>query len=80
MDTVKDGVNGFLVGVEDAAGLADRLIRVLRLNEAEWKQMSDSALATAVSYTWDDATDLLEKALSDVMCGATAGVPCAQES
>jgi glycosyltransferase involved in cell wall biosynthesis len=67
LDTVKEGVNGFLVDVEDSAGLAEALIRVLMLPEADWRQMSDAALATAARYTWDDATDLLESALRDVI-------------
>lgn len=67
MDIVEEGVNGFLVDVENSVGLAERLIKVLTLCEAEWKQMSDAAHATAVRYTWDDATDLLESALHDVI-------------
>lgn len=67
LDTVQEGVNGFLVNVEDSAGLADRLVRVLTLGEAEWSRMSETALATAIRYTWDDATDLLESALRDVI-------------
>ena len=47
--------------------LAERLMEVLRLSEAEWLQMSKAALATAIRYTWDDATNLLESALYDVV-------------
>jgi glycosyltransferase involved in cell wall biosynthesis len=67
LDIVEEGVNGFLVDLEDSAGLAERLIRVLTLGEMEWRRMSDAALATATRYTWDDATDLLERALRDVV-------------
>lgn len=67
MDIVEEGVNGFLVEVEDVAGLAERLLRVLALDEARWKRMSDAALATATGYTWDDATALLERALADIV-------------
>lgn len=67
LDTVEEGVNGFLVDVEDSDGLAERLVKVLTLGEAEWRRMSDAALATATRYTWDDATDLLERALLDVL-------------
>ncbi|HWM41972.1 MAG TPA: glycosyltransferase family 4 protein [Burkholderiales bacterium] len=66
MDIVEEGVNGFLVDVEDAAGLAERLLRVLAFDEARWKRMSDAALATATGYTWDDATTLLERALTQI--------------
>ena len=80
MDIVEEGVNGFLADVDDVTGLAERLVRALTMDESKWRRMSDAALATAVRYTWDDATDLLENALSDVMRGARAGVACAQES
>lgn len=63
MDTVKDGVNGYLVPVGDSTALADRLVRVLSLPEPEWQVMSDAAYATATQYTWDDATELFEAAL-----------------
>ena len=66
-DFVQDGVNGYLVDVDDSAGLAERLVRVLSLDEMDWRRMSDAALATATRYTWDDATDLLERALQDVI-------------
>lgn len=78
LDTVDEGVNGFLVDVEDSIGLAERLVKVLTLGEAEWKRMSDAALATAIRYTWDDATDLLESALCSLISKAPARVGCAQ--
>jgi glycosyltransferase involved in cell wall biosynthesis len=66
-DIVEEGANGFLVDVEDASGLAKSLLKVLSLGEAEWKRMSDAALATATRYTWDDATDRLERALDEIV-------------
>jgi glycosyltransferase involved in cell wall biosynthesis len=66
-DFIKPGRNGYLVPVGDAEALADRLIDVLSLNEAEWRAMSDAAVATATRYTWDDATGLLERALCEII-------------
>lgn len=66
LDTILQGVNGYLVDVEDSIGLADRLIDVLKLSNQDWKQMSDAALATASKYTWNDATDLFEKYLYQI--------------
>lgn len=66
-DVVKDGVNGFLVEVENPTKLAEQLSRVLSLSDTNWRGMSEAALATAISYTWDDATDLLESALRDII-------------
>jgi glycosyltransferase involved in cell wall biosynthesis len=63
LDIIREGVNGHLVDVKDANALAARAVRVLSLPETEWKQMSDAALQTAIGYTWENATDLFEKAL-----------------
>ncbi len=63
IDVIEEGVNGHLVDVNDAMGLANRLERVLVLPDAEWKAMSDAAHATATRYSWDDATLLFEAAL-----------------
>ena len=63
LDLIEEGVNGHLVAVKDAGALADRVLRVLNLPEEKWKHMSDAALRTATSFSWDDATDLFENAL-----------------
>jgi glycosyltransferase involved in cell wall biosynthesis len=63
MDVIEEGRNGYLVDVDDHAALAERMLRVLRLPDAEWLEMSDSAYATACRYTWQDAAILMEKAL-----------------
>ena len=63
MDIIEDGLNGYLVEVRDVDALANRVLRVLNLPEEEWKKMSDAAYRTATRYTWDEATDLFEKAL-----------------
>ena len=67
LDIVEEGINGFLLPVEDSAGLAHQLIRVLTLSEEQWKRMSDAAFATASRHTWDDSTDLLESALNQII-------------
>ena len=60
--------------VGDAEALADRLVDVLCLDDARWRAMSDAALATATRYTWDDATDLMESSLRNVISNAPTGV------
>lgn len=63
LDIVEDGINGYLVDVRDVDAFADRTLRVLNLPQEEWKRMSEAAYRTATRYTWDDATDLFERAL-----------------
>jgi len=63
IDFIEEGVNGYLVEVGDVNMLAERVFRVLNLPEEEWKKMSDAAYRTATRYTWDEATNLFEKAL-----------------
>lgn len=63
---VEHGVNGFLVDVNDAVGLAERTIQLLTLPEDDWRTMSKNALDTARRYTWKDATDLFENALYEI--------------
>ncbi len=62
-DIIGDGVNGFLVDVEDVEGLASALESVLRLSNVSWRRLSDAAHRRAGVYTWDDATDLFEAGL-----------------
>jgi glycosyltransferase involved in cell wall biosynthesis len=63
LDIIREGENGHLVEIGDTAALADRVLRVLNLPADRWRQMSDAAYRTATSFSWDDATDLFEKAL-----------------
>ncbi|MFM7424929.1 MAG: glycosyltransferase family 4 protein [Elainella sp.] len=66
-DIIRDGVNGYLVQVEDSEALAKRIIQVLQLSEPDWQRMSDAAYNQALSYSWDDAAQLFEKALEQAI-------------
>lgn len=74
MELIEDGVNGFLVDVEDVAALSGRLVEVLSMPEPVWRRMSDAAYATALRYTWDDATDRFESALQAAVERSVHGV------
>ena len=41
--------------------------------DADWRQMSDKAFATASRYSWDDATDLFERSLERAVERARQG-------
>jgi glycosyltransferase involved in cell wall biosynthesis len=61
MDIVAEGVNGYLVDPGDVPAIADRLLRVLTLDEDRWRAMSESALRTALTYSWDAAAVRFEE-------------------
>jgi len=63
-DFVRDGVNGWLVDVDDVQGAADRLIELLR-DRDQLRRFSEVARQTAAEFDWDRSTGLLERVLSD---------------
>jgi glycosyltransferase involved in cell wall biosynthesis len=63
MDIIRDGINGYLVDVDDSATLANRLVEVLQSSPAQWLAMSNAAHARAHRYSWDDAARLMEASL-----------------
>jgi glycosyltransferase involved in cell wall biosynthesis len=66
-----DGTNGLLVDGTVAA-FAAGIRRFAEMQDACWRDYSDSARATARRYTWDDATDLLLDHLGAGSGGAAA--------
>jgi glycosyltransferase involved in cell wall biosynthesis len=67
IDLIQRGVNGYLVPIGDAQRLAEGIEKILRLPDAQWREMSDAAYQTVVQYSWDDATDRLEAALAEAI-------------
>ena len=66
-DLITNGVNGFVVDIEDYHALAEKAAEVLTLDPDKWKQMSEAAYKRATSYTWEDAGKKFEAALLDIM-------------
>jgi glycosyltransferase involved in cell wall biosynthesis len=64
LDFVVNGVNGYMAPVGNSEELSRRIVQVCQSSDEQWKAMSDAAYATAVRYTWDDATDRFEAALT----------------
>ncbi len=54
---------GILVPFEDPNAMADAILRVERMDNSEWKRMSEAAYNSVKGYTWDDAADKFEKTL-----------------
>jgi glycosyltransferase involved in cell wall biosynthesis len=69
---------GILVNPEDPEDMARAIERVCQMSNQEWQAMSQTAYNRAVSYTWDDATDLFEAALYRAMESAQADSSSAQ--
>ncbi len=67
MDLIREDENGHLVEVGDTKGIAAKAIKVLGLTEQKWRLMSESALSTALGYSWDDATLRLEISLQHIV-------------
>lgn len=61
-ELLSDGA-GILVKPEDPEDMAKAIEEICTMPETEWRSMSDAAYAKATNYTWDDATELFEKAL-----------------
>jgi glycosyltransferase involved in cell wall biosynthesis len=77
-DVLEDGVNGYLVDIDDIQGLSDRLVELLSLPETEWKRMSDAASARACEFTSVDATDIFEASLQAAVDGSWGRRPHAE--
>ncbi len=67
-DVIRNGENGFIVDVEDAHRMADRLLRILSMDPQSWQLMSDRAYETAGGYNWDHAGRYFEEALYRYRC------------
>ena len=76
IDVIEDGANGFLVDIGDSDGLAKAADSVLSMSEEDWVALSDRALATVTSYTWDEAAQQFHDALEEIV---TAGQGRANE-
>lgn len=57
---------GILVGSEDVDGMAEAILRIAHMQEAQWKAMSDLAYATAHRSTWEDAAAEFERVLLEI--------------
>jgi glycosyltransferase involved in cell wall biosynthesis len=61
---IEDGVNSYLVDIDDEMALAERLEMLLRLPDPDWRRLSDAAHATAQTYTWERSVEAFEAGLN----------------
>ena len=76
-ESVRTGHNGMLVEIGDRVGLAHGVEWVLSRNDADWRELSQNAYATAAAGSWDESARLFEGALrracDRAACGEIAG-------
>ena len=65
-DLIEDGMNGYVVDIEDTEALTDRVAKILALSPEDWRAMSDKAHDSATSRTWADAVKEFESALQSL--------------
>lgn len=61
---------GMLVEPQSPQSMANAVVRMCKMPDNQWRQMSRQAYRTATCYDWDDATDLFERALEQVIAGS----------
>lgn len=74
-DSVRSGTTGFLVGVGDVEGFADRIGELLRAGEAS-ERMAVAALRWSQRFDWDVASDEMAAAIDEARAeGTRSGMP-----
>lgn len=73
IDLIDSGINGELVDIDDVAGLANAMLRVLALPDTDWRELSERACRTVADYTWEHAADLFLAALEHARRRAAIG-------
>ena len=59
------GGGGVLVPHENPAAMADAIVDLLQIPDANWRRYSDAAFATAGQYTWEKMVDQFENVLNE---------------
>jgi glycosyltransferase involved in cell wall biosynthesis len=68
-----EGGGGILIPHHDPNHMAQAIVRIATMPDAEWTAMSEAAYLTARRYTWDDAAERFESALVVAIGRATRG-------
>jgi glycosyltransferase involved in cell wall biosynthesis len=69
---MQDGVNGYLVPVEDPQQMAARILDVLQSSDEQWRQMSEASHRIAQEFNWERSAGLLESFLLEAVVGREA--------
>lgn len=63
IEGVRDGINGYLVEVDDVNGAFAAVSKVLDLSEESWREMSENACKSVAHCSWDESCRLFEASL-----------------
>lgn len=66
---IQEGVNGYLVPVEDHVAMAERAIEILRMPEERWREMSEAAYRRSREFTWERSAEQFEAAIYRILRG-----------
>lgn len=70
-DFIEDGVNGYLVDIDDMQAMADRIVELVRDKE-KLTRMAAAAYASSQRHCWEESSALMESALRDIAQGVPA--------
>lgn len=59
-DYMEEGVNGYLVEPDEPRQMADRILKVVRQSNADWRKMSEASYRIAQAFDWDKSAAKLE--------------------
>lgn len=51
-EAIRNGVNGYLVAVDDVGGLVESVSRILDVDDLAWREMSEAAFLTVADSSW----------------------------
>jgi len=62
-EVINDGLNGYLVDIDDVEAAACCIDKIFRLSADAWSLLSEEALNTVASNSWENSSRLFESAL-----------------
>ena len=65
-EAIANGVNGYLVAVDDVSGLVDGVSRILDADDQGWCAMSQAAFLTVAESSWTKSCAQFEAVLRRV--------------
>ena len=60
---ILERAGGAIVPTGDPQAMAEAIVRILRMPERDWSEMSDAARETASAWSWERASGLFEDAI-----------------